>query len=77
MLSDVVMPGMSGRELADHLAPRAPEMSVIFMSGYTDDVIMRHRILNEETAFIEKPFTPDNFVRKIREVLDARIPAGA
>jgi PAS domain S-box-containing protein len=76
LLTDVVMPGISGRELADHLAPRAPEMSVIFMSGYTDDVIMHHRILNRETAFIEKPFTPDNFMRKIREVLDART-AGA
>lgn len=76
MLSDVVMPGMSGRELADHLAPLAPEMSIIFMSGYTDDVIVHHRVLNEETAFIEKPFTPDDFMRKIREVLDAKKARG-
>lgn len=72
MLSDVVMPGMSGRELADHLAPLAPEMSIIFMSGYTNDVIFHHRVSNAETAFIEKPFTHDDFMRKIREVLDAK-----
>jgi two-component system, cell cycle sensor histidine kinase and response regulator CckA len=71
MLSDVVMPNMSGRELAGLLSPHRSEMKVLYMSGYTDDAIVHHGVLDEGTAFIAKPFSPDALSKKVREVLDA------
>lgn len=73
MLSDVVMPQMSGRELAEQLLPVRREMKVLYMSGYTDDAIVHHGVLDEGMAFIEKPFTSDNLTRKLREVLDVPV----
>jgi PAS domain S-box-containing protein len=69
MLTDVVMPNMSGRQLAERLAPIKPDMKIIYMSGYTDDTIIRRGIPSSETAFLNKPFTPDALMRKVRQVL--------
>ncbi len=70
VLTDVVMPGMSGRGLADRLATRCPGLRVLFMSGYTDDAIVRHGMLEPGLAYLQKPFRPDALVRKVREVLN-------
>jgi len=70
MITDVVMPRMSGRELAEHVLDLRPSLPVLFMSGYTDDAIVRHGLLDEKLNFINKPFDSASVVRKVREVLD-------
>jgi two-component system cell cycle sensor histidine kinase/response regulator CckA len=70
VLTDVVMPGVSGPALAKRLMERRPGVKVIYMSGYTEDVITRHGILQPGIAFLHKPFTADALGRKIRDVLD-------
>jgi PAS domain S-box-containing protein len=71
LLSDVVMPQMSGPALAKRLGAARPEMKVLCMSGYTDDSIVRHGVLDARIAFVQKPITPDALMAKVREVLDA------
>jgi len=71
MVTDVVMPGMSGIQLADRLQPTRPSMRVLFVSGYTDDAMGPHGILEPGKAFLQKPFTPVALARKVREILDA------
>ncbi len=70
LVTDVVMPQMSGRVLADRLRPLRPATRVLFMSGYTEDAIIQHRLLVSGIAFLEKPFTPTGLAAKVREVLD-------
>lgn len=71
LLTDVVMPVMSGRGLAAQLTIERPGIKVVYMSGYTDDAVVLHGILESETAFLQKPFTPFALAQKIRAVLDS------
>ena len=67
------MPLMSGRDLAEQLTPLRPEMKVLYMSGYTDEAIVHHGVLEEGTPFIGKPFSITALTRKLREILEAPV----
>jgi len=73
LLTDVVMPETSGKEVADRVTEVLPGLRVLFMSGYTDEAIVHHGVLDTNIEFIQKPFTPAALVRKVREVLDSEL----
>jgi CheY-like chemotaxis protein len=70
LLTDVVMPQMGGRELAEILAERHPRIRLLYTSGYTDDAIIRQGTITEDMNFIQKPFTFESLAKKVRELLD-------
>ena len=72
VLTDVVMPSMSGRELVQKLLAKYPHLRVLYMSGYTDDIITSGGVLEPGLAFLQKPFTPASLAQKVRDVLDAK-----
>jgi len=72
LLTDVVMPGMSGRILANRLSALRPGMKLLFMSGYTDDAIVHYGVLDADTPFIQKPFAPHVLAQRVRDVLDGQ-----
>lgn len=70
LLTDVVMPQMGGRELSEKLRETIPDVRILFTSGYTDDEVVKHGVIEIDTNFIQKPFTPESLAQKVRKVLD-------
>jgi CheY-like chemotaxis protein len=71
LVTDIVMPGMTGHRLAEKILTRNPEMKVLYMSGYPNDTVVQQGMMERGVPFIQKPFTPNNFAHKVREVLDS------
>jgi CheY-like chemotaxis protein len=71
LITDVVMPGFSGQVLAERLRAARPETKVLYTSGYADDEVVQRGMVGADSAFLEKPFTRDDLIRKVREILDS------
>jgi DNA-binding NtrC family response regulator len=72
LITDVIMPEMSGKDAADRFVEMFPGLKVIFISGYTDSIIVNHGIKNGERVFLQKPFSPEEIARKVRDTLDVK-----
>jgi len=75
LLTDVVLPQASGRIVSERLQALRPSLRVLFMSGYSDDVVVQRGVQSEHSEFLAKPFTPEQLKRRVREVLDAQVPS--
>ncbi|HEV8540137.1 MAG TPA: response regulator [Nitrospiraceae bacterium] len=75
LVADVIMPQMSGPELVDRLTTARPNLKILYISGHPEEAIIRHGVLEAGVQFLPKPFTPENLVRKVREVLDTASPS--
>ena len=75
LLTDVIMPGLNGRQLAEQLLKRRPGLRVLYMSGYTDDHLVQHLVQTADAAYVQKPFDSETLVRKVRQAMDAPPPA--
>jgi len=75
LLTDIIMPGTSGRELARRITERHPKTRVLYMSGYTDNVLAQGGVLEAGLSFLQKPFTPGALAQKVRDVLDSPVHA--
>jgi CheY-like chemotaxis protein len=73
VITDVVMPRMSGHELVERVKTILPQLRILYMSGYTDDAVIRHGVYGNGSAFLQKPFTPQALLAKVREVLDSPV----
>ena len=76
LVTDVIMPGMNGRNLADYLTIRRPELRVLFVSGYTESIISHRCVLDPNVAYLQKPFTPESLGKKIRHIIGPRDTEG-
>jgi FixJ family two-component response regulator len=74
LITDVIMPGMNGRQLAQKLLETMPRLACLYVSGYTASVITRHGVLDEQVHFLQKPFSLNDLAAKVRAALDARPP---
>jgi len=72
VVTDVIMPGLTGKQAAERIVAERPEVKILFISGYTNEAIARHGVLEPGARFLSKPFTPDELLRRVRDVLDGR-----